>query len=156
MTSKSPSVASWPTLSLKPNPLNPRGDVDASGLDDLAASIHAQGVLQPLLITPDGVVVAGHRRLAGARMAGLEQVPVVVRDLDPVQQQEIMLVENLQRQDLSPVRRPAPTADCWTPGTRQRNSHDRLARRRLVLMRGLYCSSWTSRSSGCFTAAISR
>ena len=103
MTSRPPSIATWPTASLKPNPLNPRGDVDASGLDDLAASIHAQGVLQPLLITPDGVVVAGHRRLAAARIAGLEQVPVVVRDLDLVQQQEIMRVENLQRQDLSPV-----------------------------------------------------
>ena len=103
MTSQPPSVSTRPTTSLKPNPLNPRGDVDGSGLDELAASIRAQGVLQPLLITPAGMVVAGHRRLAAARMAGLEQVPVVVRDLDLVQQQEIMLVENLQRQDLSPV-----------------------------------------------------
>ena len=103
MTSQSPSIATWPTASLKPNPLNPRGDVDGSGVDELAASIRAQGVLQPLLITSAGVVVAGHRRLAAARMAGLDQVPVVVRDLDVVQQQEIMLVENLQRQDLSPV-----------------------------------------------------
>ena len=103
MTSEPPPVSTRPTASLKPNPLNPRGDVDGSGLDELGASIRAQGVLQPLLITPAGVVVAGHRRLAAARIAGLEQVPVVVRDLDPVQQQEIMLVENLQRQDLSPV-----------------------------------------------------
>jgi ParB-like chromosome segregation protein Spo0J len=56
-----------------------------------------------LLVTPAGVVVAGHRRLAAARIAGLQDVPVVIRDLDGVQQQEIMLVENLQRQDLSPV-----------------------------------------------------
>src|SRR4030095_8848957 len=65
--------------------------------------IRAQGVLQPLLVTPDGVVVAGHRRLAAARIAGLDDVPVGLRELAPVQQQEIMLVENLQRQDLSAV-----------------------------------------------------
>ncbi len=102
-TSQSASIPGRPIAELRPNPFNPRGDVNASGLDELAESIRAQGVLQPLLVTPSGVVVAGHRRLAAAHMAGLEEVPVVVRDLDFVQQQEIMLVENLQRQDLSPV-----------------------------------------------------
>src|SRR5215831_16678747 len=92
-----------PILSLRPNPLNPRGELDPAGLDELADSIRAQGVLQPLLVTPGGVVVAGHRRLAAARQARLTEVPVMVRDLDRAQQQEIMLVENLQRQDLSPV-----------------------------------------------------
>ena len=101
--SSAPTTLTRPIDSLSPNPLNPRGDVDSSGLDELAASIGAQGVLQPLLITPEGVVVAGHRRLAAARLAGLQEVPVVIRDLDPVQQQEIMLVENLQRRDLSAV-----------------------------------------------------
>ena len=99
--SERPSVATRPVASLRPNPLNPRGDVGGSGLEELAASIDAQGVLQPLLVTPDGVVVAGHRRLAAARMAGLDEVPVVLRELDPVQQQEIMLVENLQRRTLT-------------------------------------------------------
>jgi ParB family transcriptional regulator, chromosome partitioning protein len=88
-----------PILSLRPNPLNPRGELDPAGLDELADSIRAQGVLQPLLVTPGGVVVAGHRRLAAARQAGLTEVPVMVRDPDRAQQQEIMLVENLQRQD---------------------------------------------------------
>jgi ParB family chromosome partitioning protein len=102
-SSLAPTTALRPISSLRPNPLNPRGDVDASGLDELAASIGSQGVLQPLLITPEGVVVAGHRRLAAARLAGLQDEPAVIRDLDPMQQQEIMLVENLQRKDLSPV-----------------------------------------------------
>src|ERR1051325_845557 len=102
-TSQASSIPGRPIAELRPNPLNPRGDVNAAGLDELAESIRAQGVLQPLLVTPSGVVVAGHRRLAAAHMAGLQEVPVVVRDLDFVQQQEIMLVENLQRQDLSPV-----------------------------------------------------
>jgi len=92
-----------PIDALRPNPLNPRGELHPAGLDELADSIRAQGVLQPLLVTPGGEVVAGHRRLAAARLAGLSEVPVVVRDLDRVQQQEIMLVENLQRQDLSCV-----------------------------------------------------
>src|SRR5712691_817921 len=97
------STESRPIVSLRANPLNPRGELHTAGLDELAESIHAQGVLQPLLITPLGVVVAGHRRLAAARQAGLSDVPVVVRDLNQVQQQEIMLVENLQRQDLCAV-----------------------------------------------------
>src|SRR6266702_8178692 len=88
---------------LRPNQLNPRGELHSAGLEELADSIRAQGVLQPLLVTPGGVVVAGHRRLAAARLAGLSDVPVVIRDLDAVQQQEIMLAENLQRQDLSAV-----------------------------------------------------
>jgi ParB family chromosome partitioning protein len=92
-----------PIDALRPNPLNPRGELHPAGLEELADSIRAQGVLQPLLVTPGGVVVAGHRRLAAALLAGLSAVPVIVRDLDRVQQQEIMLVENLQRQDLSCV-----------------------------------------------------
>src|SRR5438132_10566410 len=98
-----PSTETRPIDCLRPNPLNPRGELHPAGLQELADSIRAQGVLQPLLVTPAGVVVAGHRRLAAARLAGLSDVPVVARDLDRVQQQEIMLVENLQRQDLSPV-----------------------------------------------------
>jgi ParB family chromosome partitioning protein len=97
------STENMPLDSLRPNPLNPRGNLDAVGLQDLADSIRAQGILQPLLVTLDGVVVAGHRRLAAARLAGLSSVPVIARDLDTVQQQEIILVENLQRQDLSAV-----------------------------------------------------
>jgi ParB/RepB/Spo0J family partition protein len=87
---------------LRPNPLNPR-ELYSDGLGELEDSIRIQGVLQPLLVTPDGVVVAGHRRLTAARIAGLTHVPVIVRDLDETQQQEAMLVENLQREDLSPV-----------------------------------------------------
>ncbi len=101
--SSASSTETRPVNDLRPNPLNPRGELHVAGLDELADSIRAQGVLQPLLVTPGGVVVAGHRRLAAARLAGLSEVPVVVRDLDAVQQQEIMLVENLQRQDLSAV-----------------------------------------------------
>jgi len=98
-----PATVTMPLDDLRPNPLNPRGSIDTADLQDLADSIRAQGVLQPLLVTPSGLVVAGHRRLAAARLAGLTAVPVIARDLDELQQQEIMLVENLQRQDLSAV-----------------------------------------------------
>ncbi len=93
----------WPLLKLRANPRNPRGPVDPSSLEELVASIRAQGILQALLITPDGTVVAGHRRLAAAFLACLSEVPVVVRDFTPNEQMEIMLVENLQREDLTPL-----------------------------------------------------
>lgn len=93
----------WPIDRLSPNPHNPRGQLHQSGLEELAASIRSQGILQPLLVTPSGMVVAGHRRLAAAKMAHLTAVPVIVRELSPTEQQEIMLVENLQRNDLTPV-----------------------------------------------------
>jgi ParB family chromosome partitioning protein len=97
----------WPTAGLRPNPLNPRRQLDPADIDQLADSIVAHaahgGILQPLLVTPDGTVVAGHRRLAAARRVGLAEVPVIVRDLSAVEQLEIQLTENLQRADLSPI-----------------------------------------------------
>jgi ParB family chromosome partitioning protein len=97
----------WPIARLRPHPLNPRGQLNAGDVEELVASIvaHADqgGILQPLLVTPDGTVVAGHRRLAAARRAGLVELPVVVRELTPTEQLEVQLVENLQRADLSPI-----------------------------------------------------
>jgi ParB family chromosome partitioning protein len=93
----------WPIEDLKPNPLNPRGEFPESEVLELAASIKAQGVLQPLLVTPLGLVVAGHRRLAAARLAGLAIVPVTVRDLSPTEQLTIMVAENVQRKNLTPA-----------------------------------------------------
>jgi ParB family transcriptional regulator, chromosome partitioning protein len=95
--------AMWPINRLHRNPFNPRGALHENGLVELADSIREQGILQSLLITPKGMVVAGHRRLEAAKLAGLTEVPVTVRDLSAKQQQEIMLVENLQRHDLTPL-----------------------------------------------------
>jgi ParB family chromosome partitioning protein len=88
---------------LHPNPDNPRGPVDPATVAELAASIREKGILQPLLITPDGTVVAGHRRLAAAILAGLEEVPIIERAMGPSEQLEVMLIENIQREDLSPL-----------------------------------------------------
>lgn len=89
---------------LEPNPLNPRGAIviDAA-LEELAASIRSVGLLQPLLITPANVVIAGHRRLQATKLAGLSEVAVIVRDVSEVEQISLMLVENIQRQDLNPA-----------------------------------------------------
>ncbi|HEY1297020.1 MAG TPA: ParB/RepB/Spo0J family partition protein [Chloroflexota bacterium] len=97
----------WPVARLVPNPLHPRTSLDLGRIQELAASITAHapqgGILQPLLVTSDGTVVVGHRRLAAARQVGMLEVPVVVRDLLPAQQLELILTENIQHEDLSPV-----------------------------------------------------
>jgi len=104
---------------IDPHPLNPRHDL--GDLGDLVKSIKAQGIRQNLLLVPNGTsdtveedgtirhtprytVVIGHRRLAAAKIAKLDQVPVSIdRNLDEAQQLELMLVENLQRTDLTPI-----------------------------------------------------
>lgn len=89
---------------LKPNPLNPRGAVvEDEAIRELAWSIREQGLLQPVLITPDNLIVAGHRRVVACKLAELKEIPVLVRELDEAAQIEIMLVENLQRQELNVV-----------------------------------------------------
>jgi hypothetical protein len=100
-------TAMWPIARLLPNPLHPRTSLDPGRIQELAASIAAHasqgGILQPLLVTPEGTVVAGHRRLAAARQVGMVEVPVVVRDLSRAQQLELILTDNIQHEDLSPV-----------------------------------------------------
>lgn len=96
---------------LHENPHNPRTQVGDVG--ELAASIRMQGIKQPLLVTPTGEmdidgheryrVVIGHRRLAAAKQAGLRTVPAIVEDMDARREREIMLVENTQRSDLTPI-----------------------------------------------------
>ncbi len=88
------------------NPYQPRSSMDSEQLRGLAASIRENGVLQPLLVQAEGDgyrLIAGHRRLEAARLAGLDHVPVVVR---PQQGENVLLlalVENVQRADLSPL-----------------------------------------------------
>ena len=93
----------WPVARLRPNPNNPRQSISDESVQELADSIRAQGILQPLLVTPSGTVVAGHRRLAAARLAGLVEVPVVVRDMSESEMLTVMLAENIQRADIDAV-----------------------------------------------------
>jgi len=103
-----PGIRALPLSSLEPNRLQPRADFDEKGLEGLAASIRAQGVVQPIVVTPgtEGkfIIVAGERRWRAARKAGLDEVPVVVHEVRGDRELlEMALVENLQRTDLNPV-----------------------------------------------------
>lgn len=92
---------------IEPNKNQPRSDFDEDSLSELAESISQHGILQPLLVRPleNGgyQIVAGERRWRACRMAGVKEVPVVVRELTDAEVMQIALIENLQRQDLSPI-----------------------------------------------------
>lgn len=91
---------------LSPSPFQPRSSLDDAKVAELAASVAEKGVLQPLLVRPveQGFeIVAGERRFRAARKAGLSSVPVVIRALSDQETLEIAIVENLQREDLTPV-----------------------------------------------------
>src|ERR1700733_10071190 len=95
---------------LKANPLNPRGPVskDDPKVIELSRSISANGLRSPILILNNGIIIAGHRRKVACEIAGLTRVRVIVtEDLAPDQQLELMLIENVQREDLSPVQEAA-------------------------------------------------
>ena len=90
---------------IDPNPKQPRTDFDPEALEELADSIRALGIIQPVTLRPaeDGryIIVSGERRCRAARMAGLESVPAYVRQVDDQRLHEMALVENIQRQDLN-------------------------------------------------------
>lgn len=94
-------------MDIEPNREQPRKQFDEEALAELSDSIAQHGVLQPLLVRPmpDGgyQLVAGERRWRASRMAGLTEVPVVIRDLTDAQVAELALVENLQRENLNPL-----------------------------------------------------
>lgn len=88
------------------NPDQPRRRFDPEGLGTLAESIRRHGLLQPLVVrrVEEGYeLIAGERRLRAARQAGLDEVPVVIREADPPQRLELALIENLQREELNPL-----------------------------------------------------
>lgn len=89
------------------NPRQPRQHFDEDALQDLAASIREHGILQPVLVRPTGTgsfqIVAGERRWRAARLAGLTEVPAIVEHIDDESALEIAIIENLQREDISPL-----------------------------------------------------
>lgn len=92
---------------IEPNRTQPRKDFDEKALSELAQSISKHGLLQPLLVRPLPLggyqIVAGERRYRASRMAGLTEVPVIIRELGDAETMELALIENLQREDLTPV-----------------------------------------------------
>lgn len=101
-------VISLPIDQLQPNPLQPRGVITPDSLADLVDSIKTHGVIQPLIIahTPAGYqIIAGERRWRASKLAGLTQVPVVIKETTPQGMLEMAIVENVQRTDLNPIDR---------------------------------------------------
>lgn len=94
---------------IEPNPYQPRKEMDEDALQELAESIAEKGILQPLVVTPHGetderyILIAGERRLRASRLAGLTDVPVIVRDVDSQDRLELALIENIQRQNLNAI-----------------------------------------------------
>ena len=102
----SAGVQTLPGAALQPQPGQPRRRFDDRQLDELAGSIRARGLIQPIVVRPHGhsyQIVAGERRWRAAQRAQLHEVPVVVRDFDDSETLEIALVENIQRQDLNAI-----------------------------------------------------
>ena len=102
-----PSVNKLRIMEIEPNRDQPRKDFDEKSLSELAESIEQHGVLQPLVVRPltNGgyQLVAGERRWRAARIAGLTEVPVVIKELTDEEVIEIAMIENLQREDLNPL-----------------------------------------------------
>lgn len=91
---------------IKPNPDQPRSHFDEASLDQLAQSIGERGVLQPILLRPDGdgyMIIAGERRWRAAQRARLHSIPAIVRDIDQATTAELALIENIQREDLNAI-----------------------------------------------------
>lgn len=91
---------------LSPNPFQPRSDFDQEKLDELAQSIKEHGIIQPIVVRHvEGKyqIVAGERRWRAAQIAGLEKVPVVVKEMDDASMMQMALIENVQREDLNPM-----------------------------------------------------
>ena len=103
----SAAVTTVPVASIDAGGHQPRKHFSESSLEELARSIKSKGVLQPILVEPAGgdryTVVAGERRFRAARLAGLTEIPVLIRSFSELERTEIALIENLQREDLSPV-----------------------------------------------------
>ncbi len=101
------SIPSIPVIQIDRNPHQPRAHFDHAHMEDLIASIKEHGVIQPILVTKlsNGryQLIAGERRLRAATIAGLEEIPVVIREAVDQEKLELALIENIQRQDLNPV-----------------------------------------------------
>jgi ParB family chromosome partitioning protein len=104
-TASSDAVNTLPVTALQPGKYQPRTRMDQEALNALAASIKAQGIMQPILVRPVGdgkhEIIAGERRWRAARIAGLSSVPVLVRNVPDQQALAVALIENIQREDLN-------------------------------------------------------
>ena len=100
-------LQSLPTIALQPGKYQPRTRMDPGSLEELAASIKAQGVMQPIMVRPVGEdgyeIIAGERRWRASQIAGLSEVPCLVREIPDEAALAMSLIENIQREDLNPL-----------------------------------------------------
>ena len=107
-TADDASVSTLPLREIEPDPDQPRKRFDEDALNQLADSIAENGLLQPIAVRPKKlgtgyIIIAGERRWRAARLAGLDEVPVVIKDVTDEQAAALALIENLQREDLDPI-----------------------------------------------------
>ncbi len=106
-TAENEGAVSVKLMDIEPNRDQPRRDFDDQALSELANSIEKHGLLQPIIVRPlsngNYQIIAGERRWRACRMAGLTEVPVIIKELDDKQYMEVALIENLQREDLNSV-----------------------------------------------------
>lgn len=128
-----PAITKLPVAILHPTKEQPRKSFDTSALEELAASIQSQGVVQPILVRPckgdvsvSYEIVAGERRWRAAKMAGLVDIPVYIKELSDDDVMTVALVENLQREDLNPIEEALAMQSLWE---KLSISQDELARR---------------------------
>lgn len=101
---------------VEPNRTQPRKNFDEDSLIELADSIRQFGVLQPLLVQKKGdyyEIIAGERRWRAAKMAGLKEIPVIIREYSHQEMVEIALIENIQRENLNPIEELRHSSGCW-------------------------------------------
>ncbi|MCB5246023.1 MAG: ParB/RepB/Spo0J family partition protein [Candidatus Cloacimonadaceae bacterium] len=100
-------LSTLPIDQIKSNPLQPRLVIDDESIGELAESIKANGIIQPIIVNKTAgsyyEIIAGERRLRAAKLAGLDSVPVVIRSVDKKEQLQLAIVENIQRKDLDPI-----------------------------------------------------
>lgn len=95
-----------PVESIEPNPFQPRQDFPAAEMEEMVNSVKEKGIITPLLVSKKNSgyqLIAGERRWRAAQQAGLERVPVVVREVTPAESLELAIIENIHRQDLNPI-----------------------------------------------------
>lgn len=105
-TANGDNVVRISLLDIDPNREQPRKNFDEEALNELAESIRVHGVIQPIVVTPIGkrfMIIAGERRFRASKLAGQTDIPAIIRQYTPQQIKEISLIENLQREDLSPI-----------------------------------------------------
>lgn len=136
------SVQTLSINQIDPNPYQPRQDFNEEELQELADSIALHGVIQPILVTPNGqgryTLVAGERRWRASRKAGLSEIPAIIRSMDDRSLRELALIENLQRVNLNPVEEAESIALLMKEyGLTQENVSERVGKSRSAIANAL-------------------